>query len=138
MRIVGREDLIDEPWFADHTGRLEHADELDEVIQAWVGERTAEEVLDGFAEMEAAIAPIYSIADIFEDPHYEARETIATVAHPTLGPIRMQGVVPLLSLTPGRIRHPGPELGEHNEEIYGGELGLTDAELAELRREEVI
>jgi crotonobetainyl-CoA:carnitine CoA-transferase CaiB-like acyl-CoA transferase len=138
MLIVGREDLIDEPWFADHTGRLEHVDELDDIIQTWVGERTAEEVLDAFAEMEAAIAPIYSIADIFEDPHYQARETIATVAHPRLGPIRMQGVVPLLSLTPGRIRHPGAELGEHNEEIYIGELGLTAADLAELRREEVI
>jgi crotonobetainyl-CoA:carnitine CoA-transferase CaiB-like acyl-CoA transferase len=138
MRIVGREDLVDEPWFADHTGRLEHVDELDEVIQAWIGERTAEEVLTAFAEMEGAIAPIYSIADIFQDPHYEARETIATVDHPKLGPLRMQGVVPRLSLTPGRIDHPGPELGEHNEEIYIGELGLTEADLAELKREDVI
>jgi crotonobetainyl-CoA:carnitine CoA-transferase CaiB-like acyl-CoA transferase len=138
MRIVGREDLIAEPWFADHTGRLQHADELDGVIGAWIGERTAEEVLDAFTEMEAAIAPIYSIADIFEDPHYRARETIAAVDHPKLGAIRMQGVVPRLSLTPGRIQHPGAELGEHNEEIYIGELGLTRAELTELRREEVV
>lgn len=138
MRIVGREDLIDEPWFADHTGRLEHVDELDDVIQAWIGERTAEEVLDAFAEMHGAIAPIYSIADIFEDPHYQARDTVTTIDHPELGQLRMQGVVPRLSLTPGRIDHPGPELGEHNEEIYIGELGLTEADLARLRREEVI
>lgn len=137
MRIVGREDLIDEPWFADHTGRLEHVDELDEVIQAWIGERTTEEVLDAFAEMEAAIAPIYSIADIFEDPQYAARETIATVDHPVLGPLRMQGVVPRLSMTPGRIDHPGPELGQHNQEVYG-QLGVTREELDELERVGVI
>jgi formyl-CoA transferase len=137
MRIVGREDLIDEPWFADHTGRLEHVDELDEVIQAWIGERTTEEVLDAFAEMEGAIAPVYSIADIFEDPQYAARGTIATVDHPVLGPLRMQGVVPRLSVTPGRIDHPGPELGEHNHEVYGS-LGVTHEELDELRREGVV
>lgn len=138
MRIIGREDLIEEPWFADHTGRLEHADELDEAIGLWIGARTAMEVMDAFEEMEGAIAPIYSIADIFDDPHYQARETIATVEHPKLGPLRMQNVVPRLSLTPGTIRHPGPELGEHNREIYVGELGLGEAELEELKREEVI
>ena len=57
MRIVGRPELIEEPWFADHMGRIEHVDELDEIIQGWIGERTAEEVLAAFAEGEAAIAP---------------------------------------------------------------------------------
>jgi crotonobetainyl-CoA:carnitine CoA-transferase CaiB-like acyl-CoA transferase len=67
MRIVGRPDLIDEPWFVDHTGRLEHADELDEAIQAWISGHTTEEVLAAFEEQEGAIAPIYSIAEIVED-----------------------------------------------------------------------
>jgi formyl-CoA transferase len=134
MRIVGREDLVAEPWFADHTGRLEHADELDAIIQDWIGRRTADEVLASFAEHEAAIAPINSIADIFDDPQFQARETITTVEHPALGPLRMQNVIPRLTRTPGRIDHPGPELGEHNDEIYRGELGLGDAELDELRR----
>jgi formyl-CoA transferase len=133
MRIVGREDLVAEPWFADHTGRLEHADELDAIIQDWIGRRTADEVLASFAEHEAAIAPINSIADIFDDPQFQARETITTVEHPTLGPLKMQNVIPRLTRTPGRIDHPGPELGEHNDEIYRGELGLGDAELDELR-----
>jgi formyl-CoA transferase len=134
MRIVGREDLVAEPWFADHTGRLEHADELDSIIQDWIGQRTADEVLAAFAEHEAAIAPINSIADIFGDPQFESRETITTVDHPKLGPLKMQNVIPRLTRTPGRINHPGPELGEHNDEIYRGELGIDQADLDELRR----
>ena len=138
MRIVGRDDLVEEPWFQDHTGRLEHADELDAIIQEWVGGHTTEEVLAAFAEHEAAIAPINSIADIFEDPQYAARETITTVEHPTLGPLKMQNVIPKLDQTPGRIDHPGPELGAHNREVYVGELGLTDEDLAELVEQGVV
>ena len=132
MKIVGREDLVDEPWFQDHTGRLEHAEELDAIIQEWIGRHTTDEVLAAFAEHEAAIAPINSIADILEDPQYAARETITTVEHPILGPLKMQNVIPKLDKTPGRIEHPGPELGAHNRDVYLGELGLTDEELAEL------
>jgi formyl-CoA transferase len=132
MRIVGREDIVSEPWFGDHIGRLEHVDELDEIIQEWIGRRTAEEVLERFAEAEAAIATIYSIEDIVRDPQYLARETITRVPHPKLGSILMQNVIPRLSETPGRIDHAGPELGEHNEEIYLGELGLSRQELADL------
>jgi crotonobetainyl-CoA:carnitine CoA-transferase CaiB-like acyl-CoA transferase len=138
MKVVGREDLIEEPWFRDHTGRVEHAAELDAVIQDWVGRRTSDEVLAAFAEHEAAIAPINSIADIFQDPHYEARETITSVEHPTLGPLKMPNVIPRLCETPGRIDHPGPELGAHNREIYLGELGLTEAALEELTRDGIV
>ena len=138
MRIVGREDLIEQPWFRDHTGRLEHVDELDEVIQDWIGRHTTEEVLAAFVEHEGAIAPIYSIEDIFLDPQYAARETIATVQHPKLGPIRMQNVIPRLTLTPGRIKHPGAELGEHNRDVFIGELGVSEDEFAELERLGVI
>jgi crotonobetainyl-CoA:carnitine CoA-transferase CaiB-like acyl-CoA transferase len=133
VRLCGREDLIEEPWFADHTGRLEHIDELDEIIQGWIGDRTTEEVLAAFAEAEGATAPIYSIEDIVKDPQYLARETLTRVPHPQLGSILMQNVVPKLIDTPGQIHHAGPDLGEHNEEVYLGELGLSRAELAELK-----
>lgn len=132
MTIVGREDLVDEPWFKNHTGRLEHAEELDAIIRDWIGQRTADEVLAAFAEHQAAIAPINSIADIFDDPQFRARDTVTTVDHPKLGPLKMQNVIPTLTRTPGRIDHAGPELGEHNRDIYAGELGLTQAELDEL------
>ena len=65
-------------------------------------------------------------------------ETIVRVPHPKLGSVLMQNVIPRLSDTPGRIRHPGPEIGEHNEDVYCGELGLSGAELEELRKAGVI
>ena len=138
MRLVGRADLVDEPWFKDHAGRLDHQDELDQAIGDWIGERTADEVLDRFAEHEAAIAPVYSIAEIFEDPQYRARETITDVEHERLGPVKIQNVVPRLSRTPGTIRHLGPELGAHNEEIFVGELGRRREDLDAWRREGVV
>jgi crotonobetainyl-CoA:carnitine CoA-transferase CaiB-like acyl-CoA transferase len=138
MRIVGRPDLIEQPWFADHAGRLEHTDELDALIQAWIGQRTTDEVLAAFEEYEGAIAPIYSIADIFEDAHFRDRDTVTTVPHPQLGPLRMQSVIPRLEETPGRIDHPGAALGEHNADVLGEELGLSAQELAELAADGVI
>ncbi len=138
VRLVGREDLIGEPWFRDHTGRLAHADELDAIIGRWIGERDSEEVLQAFAQFEAAIAPIYSIADIVLDPQVQARETITTAEHPKLGKVRLQNVIPRLSKTPGRIRHLGPELGEHNHEIFVEELGYPEEELAKWKKEGAI
>jgi formyl-CoA transferase len=138
MRIVGRPELAEEPWFRDHEGRLAHADELDAVIGEWIGARTSEEVLEAFADGEAAIAPIYGIEDIVKDPQYAARGAIETVEHPRLGPLSMQGAIAKLSATPAAIRHPGPELGAHNDEILGRELGLTPARLEELRAQGVV
>ena len=138
MRIIGREDLIAEPWFSNHTGRLAHADELDRLIQEWIGQRTAKEVLDAFAKGEGAIAQIYSIADIFEDPQYAARETITTVQHPVLGPLKMPNVIPRLSETPGHIDHAGPDLGSSNEQVYERELGISKERLAALKAKGVI
>lgn len=138
LRLVGREDLLSEPWFRDHSGRLAHADELDAIIGEWIGERDAEEVMRTFEQFEAAIAPIYSIADIFRDPQYRARETIATVDDPRLGPVKIQNVTPRLSRTPGRIRHLGPDLGAHNHEIYVDELGYGEVDLETWKESGVI
>lgn len=132
MRLVGRPELIDEPWFADHEGRIQHQDELEEAIAAWIAERDSEEVISAFEEAEAAIAPILSIADLMNDPQFLARETITDVPHPVLGSLKMQNVIPRLGTTPGRIRAPGPDLGASNREILQGELGYSDHELAEL------
>jgi crotonobetainyl-CoA:carnitine CoA-transferase CaiB-like acyl-CoA transferase len=138
MQIVGRPEYIDEPWFKDHTGRLQHAEELDTVIQDWIGKHTREEVLAAFATGEGAIAPVYSIADIFKDPQYAARETITTIQHPVLGPLKMPNVIPRLSETPGSIEHAGLDLGSANEQVYESELGLSKERLAELKSKGVI
>jgi crotonobetainyl-CoA:carnitine CoA-transferase CaiB-like acyl-CoA transferase len=138
MRLVGRPELVDEPWFADHEGRLQHQDELDEAIGAWIAERDSDEVVRAFEEQSAAIAPVLSIADIFEDPQFIARDTITTVEHPVLGPLKMQNVITRLGATPGQIRSCGPDLGAHNQEVLGGELGFDQGELDELADSGVI
>jgi len=138
MHIIGRTDFLAEPWFADHDGRLAHVQELDVAIQTWIGERTAEDVLAAFAKGDAAITPVLSVKDIVENDHYNYRETIIDVPHPRLGHLKMPNVIPRLSRTPGRVRHPGPTLGEHNVDIYSGELGLSENEVASLRRSGVI
>ena len=129
MKMVGAPELIDEPWFASHTGRLEHQDELDALIGTWVSARTEEEVLAEADAYEVAFGPIYSIADIFDDPQFAARESVTTVMDDLLGAVKMQNVFPKLSGTPGRIRHTGPALGAHNKEIFVDELGHAEQDL---------
>jgi crotonobetainyl-CoA:carnitine CoA-transferase CaiB-like acyl-CoA transferase len=138
MVLVGRPELVDEPWFANHTGRLEHQDELDDAIGSWIGERDSDEVVRAFEEVHAAIAPILAIDEIFEDPQFIARETITEVDHPKLGKLKMQNVIPRLIETPGEIRWCGPELGSSNVAILRDELGYSDEQIAELIRHGVI
>jgi formyl-CoA transferase len=138
FRAIGREDLIGDPRFATNEARVANVEELDEIIGAWTRERTREQALAILLQHDVAAAPVMDIEDILNDPHLAARNAIPTVEDPELGPIRMQGVVPVLSRTPGRIDHAGPRLGEHNVDVYGGLLGLSDDELAELEAARVI
>jgi crotonobetainyl-CoA:carnitine CoA-transferase CaiB-like acyl-CoA transferase len=133
MRIVGHPEVVAEPWFGDHMGRVEHQDILDAHIGTWIGARDLDEVMAVFESQEAVIGPIYSIADIFEDPQYAARETITTVDDPILGPARIQNAVPRLSATPGRVRHLGRELGHDSRDILVEELGHSVADIERLR-----
>ncbi|SDR16875.1 CaiB/BaiF CoA transferase family protein [Thermostaphylospora chromogena] len=137
MRLVGRPDVVDEPWFATGKGRAEHADELDAAVAAWVGERTREEVLAAFEEAEAAVAPIYDVRDVMADPQLAALDAITTVVDPELGELRMQNVMFRLSDTPGEIRWPGRPHGADTDEILA-ELGLPPSRIAELRDKGVI
>lgn len=132
MRLVGRPDLAGQAWFGQAVGRLAHVAELNDAIQRWVGERTAEEVLRAFEEAEAAIAPVYSVDDIIADPHFEAREAIVDVPDPLLGSVRMQNMIVGLSETPGSVDFAGPALGEHNGEVLGGRLGLGQEDVLRL------
>jgi formyl-CoA transferase len=138
VRLIGRPDFIEQPWFADNGGRVEHAEELDEVIGGWIGDRTAEEVLAAFEAAEGAIAPVYTIEDILRDAQYLARESVVRVPHEGLGDVLMQNVVPVLSDTPGKVRFAGAPKGSSNSEVYRGELGLSDEEIAHLETTGVI
>ena len=137
MRLVGRPDVIAEPWFATGHGRSAHADELDAAVGRWIAERSLDEVVSAFEQAEAAVAPIYDVADVLADPQYQALQSIVTVADPELGPLKMQNVLFRLSDTPGRIRTTGPRLGEHNAEVFG-RLGIDAEGLADLARQGVI
>jgi crotonobetainyl-CoA:carnitine CoA-transferase CaiB-like acyl-CoA transferase len=131
MKLVGRPELIDEPWFASGSGRAEHVELLDEIVSEWVGARTRDEVIDAFTEAGAAIAPVYDVADLLADPHVVARETITTVDDEDLGPVRMQNLLFRMGETPGGIRFTGRPLGADTDAILGEELGLDVAGLRE-------
>ena len=137
-RAMGREDLLAEPRFETMARRAEHGDEINGIVAAWVRARTSAEVQAILERHEVPFGVAYSVADIFNDPHVQARGDIETVEDPTIGPVRMQGVYPRFSRTPGEIRRGAPALGEHNEEVYRDLLALTPADLERLREQRVI
>lgn len=137
MRLVGRPEFIDEPWFATGRSRAEHADELDAAVGAWIAERDADEVVAAFEEAQAAVAPVYDVRDIANDPQYAALGSIVRLPDDELGEVAMQNVPFRLSETPGEIRWAGPPLGAHSDEVLGG-LGYTRADLARLRESGVV
>ncbi|HUZ02177.1 MAG TPA: CoA transferase [Thermomicrobiaceae bacterium] len=137
MRLVGRPDLIDQPWFRTGGERAEHADELDEVVGGWIARHDLDEVMRAFEEAEAAIAPIYDVADVMRDPQYAALDSIVGLPDEDLGQIRMQNVLFRMLGTPGRVRWAGRRLGQDNDAVYG-ELGLSAEQVAELRTKGVI
>ncbi len=137
MRLVGRPEFIDEPWFSSGAERAKHADELDEAVGSWIAQRDRDEVIRAFEEAQAAVAPIYTAADVVADPQFQALGSIASLPDDELGRVRMQNVLFRLSETPGAIRSTGAPLGAHTEEVLG-RYGVTEDELARLREQGVI
>lgn len=135
MRLVGRPELIEEPWFATGEGRARHAELLDRAVGDWIARRPRAEVLKAFERAEAAVAPVQDVRDVMTDPQYAALDTITTIPDdPELGRLRMQNVLFRLSATPGVIRWAGRPHGADTEEILT-ELGLTVPEIAALAAE---
>jgi crotonobetainyl-CoA:carnitine CoA-transferase CaiB-like acyl-CoA transferase len=137
LRLVGRPDLVEQPWFATGAGRVAHVEEIDDAVAAWIGARERDEVLAAFTAADAAIAPIYDASDVVADPHFAARQSLVFVPDSELGDIVMTNVVSRLSETPGEIRTTG---GAHGADTLAvlAELGVSDSELARLRVQEVI
>jgi formyl-CoA transferase len=135
---MGREDLLADPRFRTMAERAAHGDEINGIVGEWVRQRTSADVQATLERHEVPFGVAYSVADIFADPHVQARGDVETVDDPTIGPVRMQGVYPRFSRTPGAIRSGAPALGAHNDEVYRELLGLDEAELSRLRAERVI
>ncbi|MGW6597861.1 CaiB/BaiF CoA transferase family protein [Streptomyces sp. NPDC055036] len=132
MCLVGRPELIEEPWFTTGSGRADHADLLDAAVGDWMARHTREEAMAAFEKAEAAVAPVYDIREVMTDPQYRALDTITEVPDPELGPLRMQNVLFRLSETPGSIRWAGRPHGADTDTVLA-ELGLSRAEIAALR-----
>jgi crotonobetainyl-CoA:carnitine CoA-transferase CaiB-like acyl-CoA transferase len=138
MHLVGHPEIIDEPWFGSGAERAEHADLLDNFVGGWIAIHELDEVITKFEEAQAAVAPVYDIAQIMDDPQYKALGSIVSIDDPDLGPVKMQNVMFRMSGTPGRIQWAGRSLGEDNQTVYRDELGLSDVEIEVLSRDGVV
>ncbi|HZE40445.1 MAG TPA: CoA transferase [Stackebrandtia sp.] len=137
VSLVGRDDLVDEPWFASGRQRAEHAAELDAAVGGWIAERDADEVIAAFSRAQAAIAPIYDVSDVVADPQFRALGTEVEVDDPELGSVSMQNVPFRMSETPGEVRWAGPRLGEHTDEVLS-QAGFDAERIARLRERGVV
>jgi crotonobetainyl-CoA:carnitine CoA-transferase CaiB-like acyl-CoA transferase len=135
---IGRPELIDDPRLCTNSVRIENRELIDGAIEAWTAERPAREAVAELRAAEVSVSLVHTAATLVEDEHVLAREAVIAVDDQRFGPLRMQGVVPRLTRTPGGVRRPAPAQGEHNREIYCGELGLDEAEFERLEADGVI
>ncbi|MBO9352673.1 CoA transferase [Bordetella petrii] len=137
-QAMARSDWAADPRFQSHESRWEHVDELNKAVAEWILSKPVEEICRILDEAKLAYSFIYSVADMVDDPHYQARGTIVAVEDPRIGPVRMTGVIPKFSNVAEQAIAPAPELGDCNETIYSGLLGLSPEELKQLRIKKVI
>ncbi|CAB3692849.1 CaiB/BaiF CoA transferase family protein [Achromobacter pestifer] len=137
MGVIGRPDLADSPDLANNAGRVKHVVMLDDAISQWTGQHPLDEVLARLNEGQIPAGKIYDVADIAADPHYQARGMILDGALPDGTPIKLPGIVPKLSETPGEVRSAAPALGQDTDDVLAG-LGVDDAKRAEWRARGII
>ena len=136
---MGQPELASDPRFATHLARGENQEEIEAVVATWAADRDAAEIDRELNEAGVICGPIYTIADIFEDEHFWAREMLVKHSDPEFGEYIGPGIVPKFSETPGAVRWSGAwGEGSHNEDVYGGLLGLSESELAELESDGVL
>jgi len=137
MTAIGRDDLANDPQFARNDGRAARSAELDEAIGAWCGARDLDEVLAALDSAEVPAGKIYDIADIVNDVHYRARGMIEEARLGDGRALKIPGVVPKLSDTPGGTRWLGPELGEHTAAVLGS-IGYDEARIKDMKKRGVV
>lgn len=136
---MGKPDLVLDERFKNHTARGDNMEVIDQLVNEWTNQHTQAEILEILDRAGVPAASIYDAADIAKDQHYLAREMIISMEDPELGELKMPGIIPKLSLTPGKVKWTGPrKRGEHNEEVYCGVLGLSNSELEQYKAKGVI
>jgi crotonobetainyl-CoA:carnitine CoA-transferase CaiB-like acyl-CoA transferase len=137
MRAIGKPDLASDPRLANNAGRVQHEREIDEVISAWTRSNDSVTVLRTLDDISVPGGPIYSVADMAADPHFNARGLFQSVEIDGK-PLKIPAIAPLLTDTPGRTETPGPKLGEHTDAVLRSLLGATDGDLVRFRAENII
>jgi formyl-CoA transferase len=136
---MGQPELADDDRFATHLARGEHQEEIEGIVAAWAAGRDAAEIDRVLNEAGVICGPIYTVADMFADDHFWAREMLVHHVDPDFGEYVGPGITPKFSETPAEVRWSAPwEPGSHNADVYGGLLGLDEAELTRFRAEGVI
>ncbi len=137
-QAMGLSDYISDPRFADNASRLENKDELNVILQQWLGNRSQEEILDNLVPAGGVVGPVFGSAEIVEDPHYKDRDDVIEVEDPEIGTTLMPGIIPKFSDTPGAVEHAGPSLGQHNAKVLWSWLGYDAQAIAGLADKGVI
>lgn len=137
MTTIGRADLAEAPEFAHNDGRAAKSGLLDAAITHWTSSQPIDQVLSALEAAEVPAGRIYSVADIVADPHYQARDMLLSADLPGGLTVKMPGIVPKLSETPGAVNWQGPSLGQHTDAILG-DLGLSGADIQRLKTSGVV
>ncbi len=137
-KTMGRVDLGTDPRYVTGAKRVENRQELDGMVSNWTSGFDMHDLVSLLDSEEVPVSPINSIADIFQNPQFEARGSIVEVDDSVIGKAKMPGVVPRLSKSPGQVKHLAPALGQHNQEVYGELLGYEPDKLESLKNEGVI
>ena len=135
---MGREDLIGEQRYATRENRTKNMDEVDGLVQAWCKEKTVEEVFAILKKFGVPCSPLPTFDQVANDPHLLSRDMIVEVDQPLSGKVKLIGSVYKMSKTPGDRKKRVADVGQHNEEIYGGLLGIDAQEMQMLKKESVI
>jgi crotonobetainyl-CoA:carnitine CoA-transferase CaiB-like acyl-CoA transferase len=137
FRAIGRPEMIDDPRFRTNTDRVRHIDECDGAVAAFIAERTLDQNMAVFQAAEVTATPVYEIDQLVADEHIQERGVIVEAPDEEAGSVLMHNVIPRLSETPGRLRHPAPALGQHTREVLR-EIGYSDDRIAALAAEGVV
>lgn len=136
--LIGYPEFKSDPRFVDDEARWRNRDIIGPLVQEWVGQRTREVVFEAMGKARIPCGRVNTVPEAFQDPHIHARELFTKLEVPGVGPVSHPRVAIKMSRTPGRIEHPAPQVGQHNDEVYAGLLGLSAKEIEGLKVEGVI